>query len=296
MISIVICSRTIDISQSLKINIQETIGLNYEIIVINNSQNNYSIFSAYNLGVKQCNNEIICFMHDDVHFETLNWGNIVINQFQKENIGAVGVAGTPYYAKMPGAWWSGGMICQHISGQTDYAYAPIKNNALPIVVLDGLWFCIKKELFKTISFDEKNFSGFHFYDVDISLQIKNLGFEILSLYNITISHSSGKLDSVWLKNALILNKKWEKHLPLSVINITYKQEVKIEYLVLSEYLKAMHLNGIKWFKIIQFALVQILKNRLNRLRFETPFVFILYGLRQIMKIVGLKKLLRNFVI
>ncbi len=75
--------------------------------------------------------------------------------------------------------------------------------------LDGNFIIVRKDTGLGFS---RDLTGFHFYDVDISLQIKNLGFEILSLYNITISHSSGNLDAVWLKNALILNKKWEKHL------------------------------------------------------------------------------------
>jgi hypothetical protein len=120
-------------------------------------------------------------MHDDIIFNSNNWGWVVVNQFQQKNLGAVGVAGTPYYAALPGGWWSGGLICQHINGQNDYAYQPIVNNALPVVAIDGLWFCIKKEIFNYISFDEDRFKGFHYYDIDISLQIKDLGFDILSL-------------------------------------------------------------------------------------------------------------------
>jgi hypothetical protein len=125
MISIIICGRDNDISTALRHNIQETIGVVHEIIVIDNSQNDYSIFSAYNKGVALSNYDTLCFMHDDLVFESSNWGSIVINQLQQNNIGAVGVAGTPYYATLPGAWWSGGIICQHISGQEDYAYTKI---------------------------------------------------------------------------------------------------------------------------------------------------------------------------
>jgi GT2 family glycosyltransferase len=288
MISIVICARANDITASLRTNILETIGVAHEIIVIDNSQNNYSIFSAYNKGVQQSNYDIICFMHDDLVFESFNWGAIVLDQFKQPHLGAVGVAGAPYYAIMPGAWWSGGLICQHIGGQADYAYAPIINNALPVVVLDGLWFCIKKELFKTISFDEQRFKGFHYYDVDISLQIKALGYDILSLYNVTIAHSPGHLDPIWLKNALVLQEKWEKQLPFSVIELRYKQEVKIEYGVLAEYLKAMRTNGASLLKTIQFAVNQILKHRIKRLRLVSPFVFIAFAIRHLFKKIGLR--------
>jgi GT2 family glycosyltransferase len=288
MISIVICTRANDISAALKKNINETIGVAYEIIVIDNESNNYSIFSAYNRGVRLSKFDIICFMHDDIFFNSQNWGLIVVDQFQQKNIGAVGVAGTPYYAALPGGWWSGGLICQHINGQKDYAYRPIVNNALPVVVVDGLWFCIKKELFNHISFDEVRFKGFHYYDIDISLQIQDLGFDILSLYNITLTHTSGKLDATWLQNALILQEKWSKKLPFRVIDLKYAQEVKIEYGVLAEYMKAMKLNGANSIKTIQFAVNQILKFRLKRFSIISPFVLIAIASKHLFKKMGLR--------
>ena len=218
----------------------------------------------------------------------MGWGNIVTTQLQKFNVGAIGVAGAPYFATLPGAWWSGGLICKHVSGETEHAYAPIQDHALPVVVVDGLWFCIKKELFSQISFDEDRFTGFHFYDVDISLQIKALGFDILSLYNITISHSSGKLDTVWLQNALITQKKWEKLLPFSVIDLNYAQKVKIEYRVLAEYMTAMRANGVGALETIQFAVNQIIKHRIKRFNIVFPFVFIGLALRHFFKKLGLR--------
>ena len=288
MISIVICARANDVNEALKENIQNTIGVPYELIVIDNGKNEYSIFSAYNKGVTLSNYDIVCFMHDDISFETMGWGNIVTTQLQKFNVGAIGVAGAPYFATLPGAWWSGGLICKHVSGETEHAYAPIQDHALPVVVVDGLWFCIKKELFSQISFDEDRFTGFHFYDVDISLQIKALGFDILSLYNITISHSSGKLDTVWLQNALIMQKKWEKLLPFSVIDLNYAQKVKIEYRVLAEYMTAMRANGLGALKTIQFAVNQIIKHRIKRFNIVFPFVFIGLALRHFFKKLGLR--------
>ena len=53
MLSLIICSRHSDISDKLKDNIQKTIIAEYELIVIDNSKNKYSIFSAYNEGVKK---------------------------------------------------------------------------------------------------------------------------------------------------------------------------------------------------------------------------------------------------
>ena len=70
MISIIICSRTASISDELNQNIDQTIGIPYELVVIDNSENLYSIFSAYNEGVKRSKYEMLCFMHDDIIFKT----------------------------------------------------------------------------------------------------------------------------------------------------------------------------------------------------------------------------------
>ena len=74
MLSLIICSRTPKISNKLEKNIAETIGCEYELVVIDNSQNKYSIFSAYNEGVKRARGSVLCFMHDDIIYKTANWG------------------------------------------------------------------------------------------------------------------------------------------------------------------------------------------------------------------------------
>lgn len=51
MISCIICSRRLDISAELKENIASTIGREYELVVIDNSKNERSIYGAYNHGV-----------------------------------------------------------------------------------------------------------------------------------------------------------------------------------------------------------------------------------------------------
>ncbi len=284
MISIIICSKTPTISIELKENIDNTIGLEYELICIDNSKNKYSIFSAYNEGVKRSRFEILCFMHDDLIFKTKDWGLSVMNRFSSSKLGAIGVAGSPYYAILPGAWWSGGYICQSIYGIQEFAYQSKNDNTLPVVVLDGMWFCVRKSLFSMIRFDDSTFDGFHYYDIDISIQIHQQGYDILSLYDIEIEHnSSGKLDKVWLKNAILLQNKWQKSLPLSIVNISYFKEVAIEYAVLEEYIHSMKENGANQFDIIKFSFKQLAKYRLKRFKLSFPFIFAYLAIRYFLK-------------
>ena len=283
MISIIICSRTPSISSDLIENINKTICIQYELICVDNSTNSHSIFSAYNEGVKRSRFEILCFMHDDICFKSNNWGQSVVNRFRASKLGAIGVAGSPYYAILPGAWWSGGYICQSIFGQQELAYMPKIDNTLPVVVLDGLWFCVRKSLFSMIRFDDTTFNGFHYYDIDISLQIHQQGYDILNVYDIAIEHSSGKLDEKWLGNAILLQNKWQKSLPLSIVNISYFKEVTIEYAVLEEYIHSMKKNGANQFDIIQFSFKQLASYRLKRFRVSFPFIFAYLSIRYFLK-------------
>ena len=283
MISIIICSRTASISNELMQNINQTIGIPYELVIIDNSNNFYSIFSAYNEGVKRSNYEVLCFMHDDIYFKSNDWGASVINRFEALNLGAIGVAGSPYYAILPGAWWSGSYISYALYGEKEYAYQPKKDNALPVVVLDGLWFCLRKSLFSMIRFDDITFKGFHYYDIDISLQIHHQGYKLLNVYDIAIKHSSGKIDEKWLENAILLQNKWEKYLPLSISKISYLKEIQIEYAVLEEYILSMKKNGANHFAIIHFSLKQLINYRLKRFKLSFPFIFAYLSIRYLLK-------------
>lgn len=283
MISIIICSRTASISPELKQNIENTIGVVFEIIIVDNSNNNHSIFTAYNEGVHKSNFETLCFMHDDILFNTNNWGQSVCKRFKSNNVGAIGVAGSPYFSILPGAWWSGGYICQHLFGHQDLSYKTLENNALPVVVLDGLWFCIRKSLFESIRFDDITFSGFHYYDIDICLQVHQQGYDLLSVYDVSIKHSSGKLDTTWLKNGLLLQEKWKNTLPLSIEKLSYFKEVTIEYAVLDEYIKSMKNNGYNFFNILFFVVKQTATYRLKRFKISFPLIFIYLSARYLLK-------------
>lgn len=283
MISIIICSRTPSISSDLIENINKTIGIQYQLICIDNSTNTHSIFSAYNEGVKRSDFDILCFMHDDICFKSNNWGQSVVNRFSVSKLGAIGVAGSPYYAILPGAWWSGGYICQSVFGEQELAYMPKIDNTLPVVVLDGLWFCVRKSLFSMIRFDDITFNGFHYYDIDISLQIHQQGYDLLNVYDITIKHSPGKLDEIWLENAILLQNKWQKSLPFSITKISYFKKVTIEYAVLEEYIHAMKKNGANQFDIIQFSFKQLASYRLKRFRISFPFIFAYLSIRYFLK-------------
>ena len=58
-----------------------------------------------------------------------------------------------------------------------------------VLLLDGVFLCIKREVFTKVRFDESNPAGFHFYDLDYSLSCHKEKFK-LGVSDILITHAS----------------------------------------------------------------------------------------------------------
>ena len=221
MISIIICSRTQNISDDLSDNIKNTVGCNYELIVVDNSQNQYSIFEAYNLGIDKSKGDFLCFAHDDILFHTEGWGLLVKNLFeQNEKLGLLGVAGAKSKTKMPSAWWD----CieadkvlylkQHLRNGSieDWNVGFRDKNLKKVVAIDGVFMIARRD--KRFRFQEA-LKGFHCYDLNISFEYIKLGYEIMVSNLILVEHFSlGKLDKNWYLSTLQMHKLYSNTLPL----------------------------------------------------------------------------------
>lgn len=233
MISIVICHRNKELLTSLQSNIASTIGTEYELVIIDNSHNEYSILSAYNEGVKKSKFEIICFMHEDMLYHSQNWGQKVISHFNDPEVGMIGIEGGLAQSQIPSAWWYNNyfsksainllmkdrvhkrVLYHHICKQSE----EIRTEA---IIVDGIWFCIRRSLFSKISFDEKTFKGFHLYDADISMQVNNYT-KIFVIYDILLEHFwQGKISSDFYTDLVNFSKKWNKSLPLQTKDVPSK--------------------------------------------------------------------------
>jgi len=197
MISIIICSRNSTIPTALEENLNATIGVEYEIVTVDNSENKHSIFSAYNFGLGLSKYPYLCFLHEDVLFKTSNWGVNLINHLNVEGCGIVGVAGGKIATNVP-AQWSNEMryihIIQHYKkAKTNrYLKEPNEGNNLSesVVFVDGVFLSMRRELFSYVRFDEQ-FEGFHSYDYDISIQSKVAGFNNYVVYDVLLEHFFG---------------------------------------------------------------------------------------------------------
>lgn len=233
MITIIICSRTKTISADLSDNIKNTIGCDYELIVIDNSENQYSIFEAYNLGIDRSKGDYLCFIHDDVIFHTKEWGLMVLGIFrQNKKLGLLGVAGAKTKTRMPSAWWDCSesdkllYIKQHLRNGSvaDWEKGFTNKSIEKVVAIDGVFMVARRD--SRFYFNEF-FEGFHCYDLNISFEYIKLGYEIMVSNLILVEHLSlGALDKNWYSSSLQLHKLYSNLLPLKVEKEIIAKEVE----------------------------------------------------------------------
>lgn len=265
MISIIICSVNSELLRQLQSNIADTIGIEHEIIAINNSVKKEGICAVYNKGGAMAKYPILCFVHEDVLFETQNWGQLVEQHFKQHKTGLLGIAGGDSKGFVPSSWSSSFKsneinIIQHSDKRGEAEHIVETYNNLPgtkknVVTLDGVLLCTKKEIFDQLKFDEVNLKGFHGYDIDYSLQVFCY-FDVAVMFDVLVHHfSEGKPDKKWVDSAVQISRKWKKQLPVSVYPLT-----------------AAEFNFYHWKSL------QIFLERLFQLNYSYPKI-ILYFLR-----------------
>lgn len=222
MLSVIICSKNKVLVPNLVKNITNTIGTEYELVHIDNSDAKYSIYTAYNKGVKLSKYSNLCFLHEDVHFHSTDWGQKIIQHLQFPDVGICGVAGRDFVSKVPAAWskkLSGVNIIQSDKlgiRRTRRKLIPGNYNhpAREVVTLDGVILCCRKEIFEKISFDE-SIGDFHGYDFDICIQSAVNGYRNYVMYDIVLEHfSRGNPNDCYYRALIKVFRKWKNKLPL----------------------------------------------------------------------------------
>ncbi len=248
MISIIIASEKKDLVD-LESNIEETIGLPFEIIVIFNPKGQFGLSEAYNRGACSAKFSFLCFMHDDITFDSKNWGKIVIELLNNQVTGVLGIAGGLVKSKIPSDWIGGTQFKEvHLVQHFKYSQIPpctIKQsysgkNPAPVLLLDGVWLCVKKSVFNQFKFDEINFNKFHGYDLDFTFQVSQKFLNYVT-FDIKINHfSEGNYSLDWIESATNFVKKWVFKLPRAIIELPKDQWNKIEKKNLKHLIKHLY--------------------------------------------------------
>jgi hypothetical protein len=205
----------------------KTCGLkNVEVIQkVNNGEK--SLSEIYNEILKESSNDIVVLCHDDLEFDTKEWGKKVIKHFQNHDFGILGVAGTTEIPES-GMWWQdkrkmlGIVNHKHEGKKWESKYSKSwGDDVSECCFVDGLFIVVDKTKIKE-QFDE-TVKGFHFYDVNFSVNNFLSGVKIGVIYNIRITHLSiGQTNQSWEENRKLFEERYKENLPIkSKINLNY---------------------------------------------------------------------------
>lgn len=239
MISVVICSARADRLQAVRANIAATVGVEYELIAIDNSVEGRGLCEVYNRGAAQAKYEFICFVHEDVEFLSPAWGARALAHFASDTeLGLIGLAGSRYKARTPSGWHCGDKseLCINIfHGATAETAEPARQmpasfaseSCVPVVALDGVWLFARRAIWQLVRFDER-LKGFHFYDVDFSLRVAQVA-KVAVVCDIDLLHFSlGSFSLAWAEQALAYSARPPCELPFS-LNHSGKEVLAVRY-------------------------------------------------------------------
>lgn len=163
--------------------------------------------------------EYLVLCHDDVMIESHNWLEKISSLMQVYDV--IGVAGTSKAnIKKPALWHIMGkdneLSTNHGAVSHPYNDSWMTTSFGPyparVILLDGVFLAIKRDVFKRVRFDEENPTKFHFYDLNFSLQCNKEGFK-LGVGDILIRHVSPGLktleDKEWIKGQKWFLNKWK---------------------------------------------------------------------------------------
>jgi hypothetical protein len=206
---------------------------NIQIIPIENN-GEYSLTEVYNKILLKSHNDILVLCHDDIYFDSKNWGQKILNHFKrKPDYGILGLAGTTNLPKS-GKWWDdfskmkGIVNHEHEGKKWESKYSASSGNQIDDVVLvDGLFIVINRKKIKE-KFNEE-IKGFHFYDVDFSFRNFIKDVKIGVMYDVRVTHKSiGQTNDQWEENRKIFSEKYKDVLPVKVKrNLTLESPLKV---------------------------------------------------------------------
>ena len=201
MISIIVCS--IDPAKFARVtaNYRTLFAEHpYEIIGIHDAR---SLAEGYNRGIAQARGELLIFSHDDVEILSTNLADTLLRATSVLDV--VGLVGT---SRVLTAYWPQaghpflhGWITHPMSRTRQFAVtvygvaAPLETG---LQALDGMFFAVKREALRHLTFDAETFDGFHGYDLDFSFAAYRAGFKVGTTAEIALIHeSAGDFDETW---------------------------------------------------------------------------------------------------
>ncbi len=192
-----------------------------------------SLSQVYNEILEESEHDIVVLCHDDLEFDTKNWGEKVLKSFEKNpEYGILGLAGTKFLDKS-GQWWIvpqtmyGIVNHKHEGKKWTSTYSPHINDKIEeTIIVDGLFIAVDKTKIKH-KFDV-SIDGFHFYDLGFCLPNFLDGVKIGVTFNNRVTHLSiGQTNQQWETNRVNFAEKYKEYLPIDITKFEENSETFI---------------------------------------------------------------------
>lgn len=151
--------------QEFKKNLDTQVNVDYELIKIDNSDNQFnSARAAYNDAAKKANGEYLVFLHPDIRFLDKNALSDILNEIKKlPNLGVAGIAGSPQKLVNNDRQ----ILTTIVQGADKESVGTLISKTEKVQTLDECFFVVKHEWLDKHPFTECK--GWHFYAVEQSL-------------------------------------------------------------------------------------------------------------------------------
>lgn len=140
-----------------------------------------SMTSGYNEGMSRTDAKYKIYMHQDVFITNKNFLIDLLHVFeQDENIGLVGMVGTPYMVK-DGTMWHGirygsyYKLQEHLDKGITHRFFPFKTGYMEVEAVDGLLMATQHD----VPWREDLFTKWDFYDVSQSFEFIKAGYKVV---------------------------------------------------------------------------------------------------------------------
>lgn len=227
-IDVVVCSKDAEQARIHRRNVLKTALVPLVYHRVENSENQFGgICRAYSAGFNQGEADIVVFVHEDVFFLQPGWGKQVLQLFDENpQMGLLGVAGSsrlqadnPLWVRAGRPWIHGRVMHWLNNGErifsTEYS-GTAENVVQRVAVVDGLFMAVRRSSMQGLGFDASTFGGYHFYDLDLCMQMHVAGlYQICVSSELSVCHmSGGGFDQSWKESAVQFLRKWGADLPV----------------------------------------------------------------------------------
>lgn len=276
MISVIICSSNSKLLKQISNNIQETIGFEYEILVRDNTISTKGLCEVYNNLATRAKGEYLCFLHEDVSFDTLGWGELIVKKLKEPKTGVIGFAGAlnitglPYWYDYEGTHYY--FIQMNKNGEVHHDFTSIDKSQEydKVTIVDGMFLACRRDVWEKHRFDALNFKKFHIYDIDFSFNVSQDYTNYVCNCIIMRHYSLGNITEEYYKGLLAFITKWNIKTSLKrgsntvannsiiyLLLMEMKYKAKLSYKFIIKYLQEVGLlNTYKDVIFVNYCLVR----------------------------------------